>query len=148
MIKEKELEEMILQAKNMIKEKELEEMILQAKKCWEIIKDFQSGKSVEEKNLREAVVELRDLLIRLLMQIAFYLSQNPQNPQNPQIISALAYNINKIQNSFNLYLFVHEMTKDISLRRALLTYSINDIPPIEAIIAFYEYILKSTRGSI
>ena len=63
--------------------------------------------------------------------------------------------MNKIQDSFNFYLITHEFTniygknakEDDSVRRAFLTFALNNIPPIEAVIDFFEFILKSIRGS-
>jgi hypothetical protein len=127
-------------------EEELERFISRARASWGTIRDFQSGKCLQEEDLRRAVVELRDSLIRLYMQLTFI---SPQNAGN------IASMMNRIQESFNFYLITHEFTnihgrnteENDAVRRAFLTFALNNIPPIEEIIAFFEFILRSIRGS-
>jgi hypothetical protein len=119
---------------------EVRELLLRARMNWETLREFQSGKDVQKEKLREAVVELRDSLLRVSVLIFPPLLEKGFKPEQVKFILDSVSTLR--EKVFDTYLPFLEVVRDDSTRRAGLDILLSTAPPIELLLTFLEGISK------
>jgi hypothetical protein len=119
----------------MLQTKEVKELLLRARDSWETLRDFQSGKCVEDSELKKAVVELRDSLLRVSHLVLPSLVAMGFKSDQLTVFLNIS---NSIRATLDFYLACLELSLEESSRRAALAICLASAPPIETWLTFLE----------